>query len=135
MSDNDATIAELQERLDEANAQIEALQASAADAAALSATLEEARGRLREASARYREARLKAHPDVPPDMVAEADDIDEIDRQVEAAERLVGQLRERLQAEPSPVIAPAGSPARRGRPDLSGMSASEKIRLGLQSKP
>jgi chromosome segregation ATPase len=135
MPENDATIDELQERLDEANAQIETLQTGAADAAALSATLEETRDRLRAAAVRYRDARLSANPDIPADMVTAADDIDEIDRQVEAAERVVGQLKERLQTEASSGRAPAGSPARRSGPDLSGLSASEKIRLGLQARP
>ena len=150
----DATESELQERLEETNAQLEALQASLADAEARAATLEEraaqaeansaqwseaakeletAQARLRDAAARYRTARLEAHPDIPPDMVTEAEDIDEIERQVAAAERVVGQLKERLATE-NAVKAPAGSPARRSGPDLSGLSPAEKIRLGLQTR-
>lgn len=54
---------------------------------------------------------------------------------MEAAERVVGQLRERIQKEAleqrGAARIPAGSPGRRS-PDLSSLPASEKIRVGLR---
>jgi chromosome segregation ATPase len=171
MSDYDG---ELEEQLAEARAQIEALQAAAADAEARAATArdelkasrdehealrsqlaategereeargavteleamaEATRGQLRDAVARYREARLSAAPDIPHDLVPAHATIEEIDREFEAAERVVGQLREKIAREAveqaRAARVPAGAPARRG-PDVSSLSASEKIKLGLQ---
>jgi chromosome segregation ATPase len=93
------------------------------------------RGQLREAALKYREARFAAAPDVPADLVPELATIEEIDREFEAAARVVGQLREKLEKEAAEqkrtTRVPAGAPARR-QADVSSLSASEKIRLGLQ---
>ena len=143
---NDSDTTELEDRLAEALAQVEELQASAADAEArattaraeLKSAAEERdglRGQLREAAAKYREARFAATPDVPEDLVPELATIEEIDREFEAAQRVVGQLREKLEQEAADqkrrTRVPAGAPARR-QADVSSLSASEKIRLGLQ---
>ena len=170
----DDETAELEEQLAEARAQIESLQASAADAEARAATargevtaandatgelraqLAESeaardgvqgelsvlqsdvtglRSQLREAAAKYREVRLSSAPDVPHDLVPELETIEEVDREFEAAQRVVGQLREKIEREAGEqkrsVRVPPGSPARRPA-DTSALSAGEKIRLGLQ---
>ncbi len=161
---------ELDDRLADAQAQIESLQAAAADAEARAATareeltdakgarssveallaesaaareaaedelsgmrseVEEARSRLVEAAVKYREAKLASAPEIPQDLVPAAETLAEIDAGFEAAQRVVGQLRERMREERQPARVPVGSPARRA-PDLSSLSPSEKIRLGLQ---
>jgi chromosome segregation ATPase len=161
---------ELDERLADAQAQIESLQAAAADAEAHAATAreeltaarearsslevelaeaavareaaegelsqarseaEEMRSRLAEAAVKYREAKLASAPEVPQDLVPAAGSLAEIDEGFEAAKRIAGQLRERMQEERQQARVPVGSPARRGQ-DLSGLSASEKIKLGLR---
>ena len=170
----DSDTNELEEQLTEAYAQIETLQASAADAEARATTAsadlkaavdaqedlqsqlveaeadrnaaqgrvaqleldgEGLRGQLREAALKYREVRLAAAPDVPQDLVPELATIEEIDREFESAMRVVGQLREKLEKEAAEqkrtTRVPAGAPARR-QVDVSSLSASEKIRLGLQ---
>jgi len=103
--------------------------------AEVEADAEGLRGQLREAAAKYREARFAATPDVPEDLVPELATIEEIDREFEAAQRVVGQLREKLEQEAADqkrrTRVPAGAPARR-QADVSSLSASEKIRLGLQ---
>jgi hypothetical protein len=103
-------------------------EAAAAEATAL-------RGRLAEAAAQYRAARLAATPEVPEELVPEGATIEEIDAEMEAALRVVEQLRERIQkealAQRGATRVPAGSPARR-EPDLAALPASEKIRVGLQ---
>jgi len=93
------------------------------------------REQLRAAAARYREARLASAPDVPHDLVPQLDTIDDVDREFEAAQRIVGQLRERIQQEAvqerQAARVPAGAPGRRAG-DTSALSPGEKIRLGLQ---
>jgi chromosome segregation ATPase len=162
------------ERLAEAQAQVESLQSAAADAEARAATaaaelktlkrehsavraqlsdaeaareavegelaqtrseLSDTRSRLREAAGKYREARLSASPEVPHDLVPPLESLEEIDREFEAAQRIVGQLREKMEREAreqsQSARVPLGAPARRA-PDLSSLSTSDKIKLGLQ---
>lgn len=158
------------ERLAEAQARIEALEAAAADAEARAATaleqliadgearsdLEarlaeataareaaegelarsrseagEARSKLAEAAVRYREAKLAAAPEIPHELVPAAESLIEIDEAFEAARRVAAQLRERIEDERQSARVPVGAPSRRPA-DLSALSASEKIRLGLQ---
>jgi chromosome segregation ATPase len=161
---------ELDERLADALAQIESLQAAAADAEAravtaseeltaarqarssleaelaeaaaareaaeseLSETRSEVEGlqsRLAEAAVKYREAKLESAPGIPQDLVPAATSLAEIDEGFEAAKRIAGQLRERMEEERQAARVPVGSPARRPQ-DLSALSASEKIKLGLR---
>jgi chromosome segregation ATPase len=161
---------DVDERLVEAQARIEALEAAAADAEARAATAveeltaarearsdveaqltgalqaretaegeltrtrseaEETRSRLAEAAAQYREAKLASAPEIPQELVPAAESLAEIDAAFESARRVVGQLRERIEDERQSARVPVGSPARRPA-DLSALSASEKIRLGLQ---
>jgi chromosome segregation ATPase len=149
---------ELDERLSEAQAQVEALQGAAADAEARGATalaeltevsvardsvrgelaqtraeLEEARSQLRAAATRYRDARLVSRPEVPQELVPASDSFDEIDAGFEAALRVVSEVREKMREERQQVRVPAGSPPRRAQ-DLSGRSATEKIRLGIEER-
>ncbi len=172
MAKQDPELLETQERLAEAQAQIEVLQPQAADAEARLATLRgelsevrgeivslkaelgetraardsahaeldslrsqmaDARGELDDAALKYREARLAAAPHIPSDLVAAAGDLGEIDRQFEAAERVVEQLRDKLQEDKQAARVPLGTPPRRA-PDVSGLSAAEKIKLGLQER-
>jgi len=161
---------DMDDRLADAQAQIESLQAAAADAEARAATarieladakearssaeallaesagareaaegelsrmrseVEEVRSRLAEAAVKYRAVKLASASEIPQDLVPAAETLAEIDEGFEAARRVVGQLRERMQEERQSARVPVGSPARRA-PDLSSLSASEKIRLGLQ---
>ena len=161
---------EMDDRLAEAQAQIESLQTAAADAEARAATAleelavanearsnaeaqlaeaatareliegelsqirseaQEVRTRLVEAAMKYREAKLASAPQVPHDLVPQAESLAEIDEGFEAARRVVGELRERMQEERRSARVPAGSPLRRA-PDLSALPAAEKIKLGLR---
>jgi chromosome segregation ATPase len=121
----EAELAELQSARDTALGELEQLRAE----------LGTARAGLREAAARYRQARLAAAPEVPAELVGEAEDIEAIDRQFEAAQSVVGRVRERMEEEAKEgrrtPRAPAGSPPRREQ-DLSSLTPGEKIRLGLR---
>ncbi len=139
----------LKEQLADATSQVDSLQADVADAEARATThsdraatlqdeLEAARSdnerlgaRLSESALKYREARLDASPGIPPDLVT-GTEVEEIDEQFSAAERVVCEMRERMEKErrgSSPI--PAGSPVRRA-PDYSGLPSAEKIKMGLQ---
>ncbi|HUF53446.1 MAG TPA: hypothetical protein VMR52_06705 [Dehalococcoidia bacterium] len=151
---------ETRDQLAEALAQIESLQLAAADAEARAETARQqlaeavaagesataeaetlrdelagAQDQVREAAGRYRAARLAANPDVPEELIPEAESIEGVDGAFEAAIKIVDQVRERLEGEGTGerhvARIPAGSPPRRP-PDVSSLPASEKIRLGLQ---
>ncbi len=150
MTKADPETSGLKEQLTDARAEIDSLQAAVADAEARAATeadlvasvqseQEAARAeserlsvRLRETALKYREARLTAAPHIPADLVT-GEEVEEIDEQLTAAERLVSEMQKRMEKErrqeSSPI--PAGSPVRRA-PDYSGLPAAEKIKLGLQ---
>jgi hypothetical protein len=89
----------------------------------------EERGRI--AAGRYRELLLAREPDLPEDMVVGAT-VEEIDASAERARQTVSLVRQRFEAQAQATRVPAGAPARGAR-DTSGLSASEKIRLGLRS--
>ena len=127
----------LEEQPADSQAEIEAQAArdsAEAELASVRAELVEARAQAREAALKYRDARLAVVPHIPTDLVP-GETIDEIDRQLEAAQRVVARLRQELDAEARPEEPPArvpvGSPPRRP-PDLSALSPTEKIKLGLQ---
>lgn len=150
MVKTDPEVAALKEQLADALAQIDSLQPAAADAEARAAThadraaslqgeLQAARSegerlsvRLRESAIKYREARLAASPEIPAELVP-GEEISEIDGQIEAAARVVSEMRERMEKErprEAPPL-PAGSPVRRA-PDFSGLPPGEKIKVGLR---
>ena len=150
MAKPDPETSALKEQLADAVAQIDSLQAGVADAEARAATgrerlsalqgeLEAAREEnqrlasgLRESAIKYRDARLAASPEIPSDLVT-AEEMGEIEGQLAAAERVVGEMREKMERErrrETPAV-PAGAPVRRA-PDFSGLPPAEKIRVGLE---
>jgi len=161
-------LVEMQERLAEAQAEVERLQTTAADREARAAHLEEQNARLRrdlegarqalataeeqatahqervaglegelstareqvtQAAARYREAVLSASPEVPADMVG-GETVEEVEASLAAARQTVSQIRQHLESQAQSGRVPAGAPPRQA-PDLSALTAEEKIRLGL----
>ena len=118
---------EMETALESANAELAAREERVSS---LQEELEGASASLHEAALKYREARLAAAPHIPADLVP-GDTLSEVDEQFEAAERVVSQLRDKLQEESQASRVPVGSPLRRA-PDLSALSPQEKIKLGLQ---
>ncbi len=96
----------------------------------LQTVLDQAREQSRLDAASYREVILTREPDLPAELVA-GDSIDEIEASLTRARQTVAQVRQHLESPAQALRVPAGSPAR-GAPDLSSLSATEKIRLGLQ---
>jgi DNA repair exonuclease SbcCD ATPase subunit len=167
----DEEIAALQDKLAEAQTEVERLQTIAADREARAAHLEETLAQLREeqsqvsaslhetqsqlaardeemtalrqevkalqaslkaAASKYRDALLASQPEVPPDLVT-GETVEEVDQQMEAAQRMVAQLRNHLESEAQALRVPTGAPARRA-PDLSSLSPGEKIIHGLSQQ-
>ena len=126
------TVAVLETELETARS---AEQSAISEALELRSRLDVAQAQGRDAAMKYREARLASLPEVPSVLVPESNDLAEIDRGMDTAVRLVSQVREqaRQEAQTSVLVGrvPAGAPSR-GAPDLSSVSAAEKIRIGLE---
>jgi hypothetical protein len=151
---NEEEIAALQEELAEARAELERIEAEAADREARAGHFEselaqarndiarlESEASSREATlaeqgrasaARYRELALAQAPELPTDLVA-GDSIDEVEASLERARETVANVRRLIESEAQASRVPAGAPER-GAPDSSGLSAEEKIRAGLSSR-
>ena len=157
-------VVELEEQLAAAQAEIERLQATAADREArathvesqlaglrqeLSQARDESQGReqelagltertqaieaqVRGAAERYRELALERSPELPRELVA-GETVEEIDLAIERARETVAKVRGHLESQAQAGRVPVGAPIRSG-PDLSGLSAEEKIRQGLQQR-
>ena len=163
MSNED--LATLEEELVEARAELEALRERAADREARAAHLEdqlaetraelsraeeEARGRdealaqaneradtlegrVRAAAERYRALALERSPELPEELVA-GESVEEIESALAQARETVAKVRGHLESEAQAGRVPVGAPAR-SAPDLSALSAEEKIRRGLDERP
>lgn len=107
----------------------EALTAQATEAETLRTALEQARTDGKEAVSRYRAVVLAHENELPVDLVR-GETVAEVELSLEEARRTVAQVRQHLEQRAQSVRVPAGSPPRNA-PDLSGLSASEKIRRGL----
>ena len=82
---------------------------------------------------RYREVVLARHPELPEELVS-GDSVETVDAAVTSALALVEKIRQRPGAGPLLAhVIPSISPARRA-PDLSALSAGEKIRQGLAQR-
>lgn len=124
-----AEAARLAERLADHEARAAELEQTATG---LQHGLEAAHSERQAAVARYREALLTQSPELPADLVA-GDTLEAVDRSAQAARELVARVREHVAVGEADRNVPAGSPPRRG-PDLSAMSAAEKIRYGIGSR-
>ena len=157
-------VVELEEQLAAAQAEIERLQATAADREArathvesqlaglrqeLSQAREETQVReqelagltergaaleaqVRSAAERYRELALERSPELPQELVA-GETVEEIDQAIERARETVAKVRGHLESQAQAGRVPVGAPVRSG-PDLSALSAEEKIKQGLQQR-
>jgi len=141
LTDSEAELTRLREAEDVAGSRIaEAESASESARQELEQTqadLETSRVQLREATVKYRATRLASAPEVPEELVPESDSLEQIERDFESAQRVVGELRQKIEddaeAEKRSARVPPGSPTRRA-PDVSSLSPTEKISLGLQQR-
>ncbi len=96
----------------------------------LEGELSTAREQVTQAAVRYREALLSASPEVPADMVA-GETVEEVEASLAAARQTVSQIRQHLESQAQSGRVPAGAPPRQA-PDLSALTAEDKIRIGLE---
>ena len=74
---------------------------------------------------RYRSVLLAGSPELPEELV-QGSTIEELDRSVEAAKKIVEKVVSRIEARAPESRVPSGAPVRRPA-DVSGLSAREKI--------
>ena len=98
----------------------------------LRATVSEAQTAARDAVQRVRQSILEREPDLPHDLVT-GETVAEIDAAVSHARQTVAQVRQHLEQQAQSLRVPAGAPVR-GAPDVSSLTASEKIRAGLKQQ-
>jgi peptidoglycan hydrolase CwlO-like protein len=127
------TLAQLREEQSQLSASLGEAQAQVAardeELAGLRQEAEALQVSLKAAASKYRDVLLAGRPDVPPDLVS-GETVEEVDQQLEAALRMVAQLRSHLESQAQALRVPTGVPARRD-PDLSALSPGEKIAYGL----
>jgi chromosome segregation ATPase len=130
------TLAQLREEQSQLSASLREAQDQVAardeEAAALREQVEALQGSLKAAASKYRDALLASRPEVPPDLVS-GETVEEVDQHLEAAMRMVAQLRSHLESQAQALRVPSGAPARRA-PDLSALSPAEKIIHGLSQQ-
>lgn len=96
----------------------------------LRSTVAEAQAATREAVQRVRQSVLDREPDLPQELVG-GESVAELDEAVSRARQTVAQVRQHLEQQAQSLRVPAGAPVR-GGPDVSGLTAGEKIRAGLK---
>lgn len=77
----------------------------------------------------YRAMVVKAHPDVPEELIT-GNSVDEIDSSLQQAVKIVERVKKALQQPPETQAVPAGAPARNHEP-AAGLSAREKIQYAV----
>jgi len=124
-----SSLEEKEKRIAELEASLrEARQGSEASAAEL-ARVEEARD---QAVAKYLDMARALNPTIPEGIIA-GETIEEIDASVEKGKAIVEAVKEAMETEAREAKVPAGAPTR-GSINLEGLSAREKIALGIQQK-
>jgi hypothetical protein len=126
----EAFAADAEARAQRAADEIAALREASDEAAGLREQVDAASARERDAVARYRELLLRTEPDVPAEMVA-GETVEQLDASLAAAREVVGRVRSHL-SERGPRV-PAGAPPR-SAPDIGGMTPEQKIRHGLAQR-
>jgi chromosome segregation ATPase len=93
------------------------------------ARIAELTGSLTEAISKYKERLYSSHPELLENMIT-GDTIQEIDASLDSSLVLVDKVKANIAEQSKEVKVPAGSPERTG-PDLSAMSAKEKIAYAI----
>ena len=134
LADAEAKAASVESEVAELRRQLEALRSEQtkreAESETLRIALDEATTAARVGAERYREVVLTAAPELPAELVG-GETIAAVDESLSRAPQTVAQVRQHLEQQAQAQRVPAGAPIR-AAPDLSDLSATEKIRLGLQ---
>jgi DNA repair exonuclease SbcCD ATPase subunit len=122
-----AEVAELRRQI---ATQEESMAAQTVELEDLRAAVGEAQTATREAVQRVRQSILEREPDLPQELVI-GESVADLDAAVSQARQTVAQVRQHLEQQAHSQRVPAGAPVR-GAPDVSDMTAGEKIRAGLR---
>ena len=129
-------LAQRDERIAEMEGQIAALEGELQQARTDLAERDRQLGSLKEeleaAVARFREVVLESAPEVPQELVR-GETVQEVERAFQSARQMVERIRSQVEAKLSRERVPTGSPTR-SAPDLSSMSAREKILHALSRR-
>ncbi len=122
----EAQVADLRERLAQAQEQAQTREQELIERARV---LE---AQVESTAQRYRGLALELSPELPAELVA-GGTVEEIEASLERARETVAKVRGHIESEAQARRVPVGAPPRSG-PDLSSLSAEEKIRLGLRRR-
>ena len=118
---------DLREQLAEAQSEAEARAQELAVLGERAQTLE---SQARSGAERYRELALEQSPELPHELVT-GETVEEVDEALQRARETVSKVRGHLESQAQAGRVPVGAPPRSG-PDLSAMSAEDKIRYGIE---
>jgi prefoldin subunit 5 len=113
LAEKDSEIASLTQALNEANQAIDELNQV-----------------IVKAVAAYKEMVVLANPGLLPEMIT-GDSVEEVDESVKKARAVMERVRQEMEAEAAKTRVPAGAPPR-SAPDLSGLTAREKIQYAMR---
>jgi hypothetical protein len=91
--------------------------------------LDQLNGSLKQAVDSYRALVIRANPDVLPELIS-GESIEALDGSLSSARELIGKVKSGLETQAAAMRVPSGAP-QRGAADISGLSAREKINLGI----
>ncbi|MEK7778141.1 MAG: hypothetical protein AAB303_05905 [Chloroflexota bacterium] len=130
------TAEDLEPALVEARSALQERDASLAEVRGILAQrdveLQALRHQLASATARYRQALLSAAPEIPEELVNGITP-EEVEASLARARQMVERIRSRIEAQIAEQRVPTGAPIR-SAPDISGLSAQEKIAYALSQQ-
>ena len=125
-------VAEVAELRRQVAAREESMAAQTVELEDLRSAASESESRAREAVQRLRQSVLEREPELPQELIV-GDTVTDLDAAVARARQTVAQVRQHLEQQAQTQRVPAGAPVR-GGPDVSAMTAGEKIRAGLRQE-
>ncbi len=127
LKSRDATIIKLEQEITAKESEITALKKELDE---LKQKLDEMGKTIAQAVAAYKEVMVQANPGLPAELIT-GDTIEAVKESVKNARAIMEKVRQEMEAEAAKTRIPAGAPQRTS-PDLSGLSAREKIQQGLR---
>ncbi len=122
-------IAELKQSLADKDSELVIVKQAIADS---EKKLTDATAVLVQAVASYRALLIATNPEVPSELIS-GDTVDALDQSLEKARALVSKVRQGVEAELAKLRVPFSAPLRT-EPDLSALSAREKIQYAIGGK-
>ena len=125
----EATITELKQAVADRDSELVIVKQTIADS---EKKLVDATGTLAQAVASYKTLLVATNQEVPAELII-GDTVDALDQSLEKARALVSKVRQGVEAELAKMRVPFSAPLRT-EPDLSALSAREKIQYAIGGK-